>query len=407
MSGDPEPAANAPTATPAASPTSSAAPALRPVTPDDLPALHDLLTRHLPDVIADENRWAARWRWQYWDNPYRQDRPAGWVLADGDRILGHLGVVYVPLRVANRAVIGAIGADYAVADEAIARGGTFIGLALAQNLFEACKDCVVMATTANEKTAAVFGRFGCQSIEWTREFWRARASLGQQIRACRGGSSRIVRRLFNSTIGSSLLRWTAGVYRLLGHRPAIPIPPGCWLETTVPQLARDLGRFCTQSASGEAGAGEAAGSIWTVDRSQAYLDWRYARHPERENSRVLVVRDEEGSPIAAAVVFVDERADRHLLYVEELIALPQRDDMIKTLLCAALRLACDHGATHLVTMPGRRSLRPIFWELGCKDRSRNAPAAVIQPAPASAPDGFPPLADSLADHVDFWHGIMF
>ncbi|MDM8008192.1 MAG: hypothetical protein QUV05_18795, partial [Phycisphaerae bacterium] len=166
----------------------------RPVRPEDAVSLHKLLVAELPDIPADHQRWLARWNWQYRDNPFRQDRPAGWVLADGERVVGHLGAVYVPVIAAGRSAVGVIGADYVVSQDALKAGGTFAGLQLAQAFFEGTSACLHMATTANEKTGAVFGRFGCRPVDWTREFFRASTSLVQQIRTCRGGANRVVRR---------------------------------------------------------------------------------------------------------------------------------------------------------------------------------------------------------------------
>ena len=67
-------------------------------------------------------------------------------------------------------------------------------------------------------------------------------------------------------------------------------------------------------------------------------------------------------------------------FVEDLIVLPGRPDVVRSLLCAALRLAADHQADYLVTATGRCELRPLFWELGFESRARSAPAAVITAA---------------------------
>ena len=397
---------------------SSSGLSLRPVGPEDAEAVHDLLVASIPDVLADRSRWLARWRWQYWDNPYREDRAAGWVLADGDRIVGHLGAVHIPLRVDEERVSGVIGADYAVADDAITRGGMFAGLQLAEAFFTAARGGVALATTANENTGAVFARFGCRPVAWTREFWRAPATLAQQIRVCCGATSRVARALLRGRAGpvvSGVLGWYC---RRFDHRPAVPIPPGCHLETTVPQLAGDLGWIWegfawsvadagfalpdeVQTGRRSAGVGQVEGSgLSSIDRCQVYLEWRYSRHPERENIRVLVVRDRDGQPTGAAVVFFDERGGRLTAFIEELIVLPDRMDVARTLLCAAVRLACDHEADRVVTTPGRRAIRHLFWELGFECRARSAPAVVIQ-----LPGG--PAAEKLDGHLNFWHGEMF
>lgn len=390
-------------AAPASGATAPAAPVLRPAEIRDGPAIHELLVANLPDILENRDRWLSRWRWQYWDNPFREGRPAGWVLADGERVLGHLGAVYLPITVGGATVTGAVGADYAVADEAVARGGMFIALELTQRLFAACHGCLVMATTANEKTGAVFGRFGARPIAWTKAFWRAPANFEQQIRTFHGGRNRMIRGVMDSLLGPLLTRGAGLAHRLAGHGPGIPIPRGCWLETTVPQLAKDLGHFWAGLAE-QSSPGMAA-RRFALDRSQAFFDWRYARHPERDHVRVLVVRMSDGTPLGAAIVFREQRQDRHIVYVEDMLVAPQRTDVVKTLLCAALRLACQHGAKFVITSPGSRTVRSVLWELGFQERARNAPAAVVCTTPVGSQAAL--VDGEIDDHFEFWHGMMF
>ncbi|MBI4580854.1 MAG: hypothetical protein HY718_14190 [Planctomycetes bacterium] len=377
-------------------------PVIRPVEPADGPALHGLLTACLLDVLADRDRWLARWRWQCWDNPFRQGRPAGWVIVDGDNIVGHLGAVYLPLLIGDTRVTGVIGTDYAVSADAAARGGSFVALELAQTLFATCSDCLVMATTANEKTAAVFGRFGCRPVGWTREFWRAPATLAQQVRSCWGGRSRVIRRVLDSPVGSRLVEAVRRV-------PAIPIPGRCWLDAVGPDSRDDRGLLWQQVAALSRTAAGTPGRpdvVLAGDRSPTYLDWRYGRHPEREALRVLTVRGSEDGLVGVAIVFGERRPDRHIVYVEDILVHPRWPDVVQVLLCAALRWASDCGADYLITSPGRRSVRHLLWELGFENRARNAPAVVVQSSPGTH-HAARALPDPLDDQIEFWHGIMF
>lgn len=409
---------------------------LRPVEPHDGPALHDLLINNLSDVLCDRARWLQRWQWQAWDNPFRGQRSAGWVLADGDRLVGHIGAVYLPVCLGGAKRLGMIATDYVVAPDATARGGVFAGLQLAQAFFDAAGDLVALATTANDKTGAVFQRFGGEAADWTREFWRASTSLAQRIRACRGANSRLTRAMLAGGFGRTLGQALSRAYRRLNTEPAIPIPPGCWLETTVPQLAGDLPAirsarcdFSWPSAKGPSGKGPSgkrrsgkgrsgkgrsregpsaktvpAGVPFRVDRSLDYFQWRYVQHPQREQIRVITVRQREGQPIGGVIVFCEDRGTQRRAYVEDLLLAAPRPDIVRTLYTAALRHAAGQGADYLVTTTGRADLRPIFWELGFESRARNAPAVVVRlPAEPASEPSHPQSLGSL----EFWHGAMF
>ncbi len=384
---------------------------LRPVQPVDAECIHELLLSILPEVLPDRARWLARWRWQYWDNPYRLNRPAGWILEAAGKIVGHLGAVHVPLRIGQQRTTGIIGADYAVSTDALRQGGAFAGLQLAQALFQESGDHIVLATTANEQTGAIFGRFGCRPVEWTREFWRAPATMTQLVRTYRGSSNRLARRLLSGLTGSFIAGALGCGCALLRHQPAIPLRPGCRIEITMPcspctlgllyeQLVANLGVSVTRPIIANGSPAD-----FGIDRSQDYLDWRYTRHPERENIRLIALSDGAGQPLGSAIIFLDMYAPRRIAWVEEMVVWPGCRDVWPTLFSAALRLAWAHDMEYLVTTTGRPDLRGLFWELGFQCRARNAPAALILKSPQC------PLSQSLLepleDHYEFWHGEMF
>jgi len=371
---------------------SNAGPNLRQVEPNDGEAIHALLAANIPGILEDRGRWLRRWQWQHWENPFRGDRPAGWVLTDGDRIVGHLGAVYVPFRTGSHEATAVICADYAVSHDALARGGVFAGLQLAQAFFEAAGDCIPMATTANDKTAAVFTRFGCSAVPWTREFWRAPATVAQQIRSCRGATSRVIRGLLRQPGGRTLAAIASQLYRATRRQPLIPLPPDCRIETTTPRLACDLSLLADQVALQQPNVV----GLW---RSADYLYWRYSLHPERANLRVLMIRRDDGPAVAAAILFIEDRGPKRITFVEDLIAPADRPDTVRSLLCAALRLASDQHADFLVTTTGRQNLRGLYWELGFESRARTAPATVIRHAPNE-----PSVLEAT---LEFWHGVMF
>ena len=220
-----------------------------------------------------------------------------------------------------------------------------------------------------------FSRFGCSAIPWTQEFWRAPVNLAQQIRACRGATSRIARKILTLPGGATLARSASQLYRVTRCQPGIPLPPDCRLEITTPQLARDLERIDDNPA--------AIG----INRSNDYLDWRYARHPERANIRVLVLRRNDSSAVAGAFVFLEDRGPQRIAFIEDVVAPANCTDIHRTLLCAALRLAADNLADTLVTTTGQHDFRAIYWELGfrkqstLRSRSRHSPRKRLQVNP--------------------------
>ncbi len=386
---------------------------LRPIERGDTEVVHRLLREGLTDVLADYSRWLARWKWQYWNNPFRFGRPAGYVLVHDGNVVGHLGAVYLPLRIGMDRYTGVVGCDYVVSPEATKVGGMFAGLQLAERLFADAENFLVMATTANDKTNAVFGRFGCKPIPWTREFWRAPADVGQLIRGLYGGNNRVIRRILSAPGGYWLTRQMSKGCRLLHHSPSVDLPKGCRLEISMPRSPCALGtvyekQLSSKGAHKHQGSAEVASprpALFSVDRSQDYLDWRYVSHPERENIRTIAVNNEQGDPIGAAILFLEKTDRRFVAYLEELVVLLNRRDVLHTLFCTALDMAWRHGVDYLVTTGGRPAYRHIFWELGFESRARNAPAAVIQAGSRGIAEQM--LPRPLENHIEFWHGDMF
>lgn len=375
----------------------------RPVQPADGASLHALLRSGLPDIPVDVSRWKVRWNWRYLDNPFREDRPAGWVLADGGRVAGHLGAVYVPVIAGGRRMTGAIGSDYVVLPEMLRAGGVFAGLQLAEAFFGGTAGCLRMATTANEKTGAVFGRFGCRPLEWTREFWRAPTTLAQQIRTCRGGVNRAMRRLMGGPLGSVSRTMMSALYAIARHRPALPVPSGLRLDVGMPDMILEAVPLWERLVGGEVGSSAAVQSFLAIDRTREYLDWRYVRHPEAAGMRSLLVRTRDGQAVGAGVVFVEEQVERRVAFMEELMAPPGRPEVMHALVCAALRAAGDLEAGHLVCTAGRQELRGRFWEYGFESRARSAPALLVRAGDLSSDFD----TTRLISTVEFHHGDMF
>ncbi|UCD28843.1 MAG: hypothetical protein JSV03_17495, partial [Planctomycetota bacterium] len=129
---------------------------------------------------------------------------------------------------------------------------------------------------------------------------------------------------------------------------------------------------------------------------------------EHDNIRVLVVRDHEGDPMGATVIFVDQHNKKRIAFVEELFSLPGRHDVIRTLLSAALALAFDQEADYLVTMSGNPSNMRILKELGFESKIRPTAAASIHIPDQITKNTSPFISyEAMNEHLELWHGEMF
>jgi len=387
---------------------------------EDAGDIHKLITTTFLNAIADKQRWLAHWNWVGWNNPYRNNRPVGWVAEHQGRIVGYIGCVHLPLLIAGQKHIGAIPAGFCVAPDAASQGGVFTGLQLAQAFCDDAKDAgfVVMATTANEKTATIFSRFDCKTVAWTKELWRVPVNIKQKIRTYKGSNNRIIRRILNSPMGNTIMNASAWIYQIFNQEPSIPLPGKCAIEEhMVMEVLDDLSHLheilnsnheSEINPPGNTHADNYEPSGFFVERSAKYLSWRYAQHPQSDQIRVILLRDKHGQLIGGTVVFLEILSNSHVAYVEELIFPSRCLNIAKTLLCAALQLASNLNADYLVTSSGRLAYRPIFWELGFESRARSAPAAVIQRSfMSNENNSIVPLSEHLDDSLQLWHGEMF
>jgi len=358
----------------------------------DGPAIHALLSAGRISRMPELQHWLKRWQWATWDNPFRNDRPAGWVVLDHNRIIGHLGAVYAPFidHGSNRTAMIAV---VPVVDATKSNGNADIAIQqLAQAFFAGSDNCVPIITAADPQFAAAFIRSGCHAIEWTRQRWRMPANITQMIQTIHGGKHRLLSNLFATAVGRRTTHWLENVYRRLGRLPRIPVPTGCRMEITTPRLAND---HCLMNERSNQGA------TIGIDRSPAYLRWRYAEHPEHQHIRVVMIRNSDEHPIAAAIVYIEEMPGRRIAYIEDLEVADNRRDLLHTLMAAALRTAIETGAQLLITTAGRYGLDQLYAEFGFRLQRRRGPAVLIDPSRVSC------NAETLQTNFELWHGGLF
>ncbi len=365
---------------------------IRTAVPEDAPEIHRLLCAAFPSVPRDFDAWHRRWIWQYWESPWRRERPTGWVWQEGTRILGHLGAVYLPFRRGLDLSTAMVGADFAVTDEAAKFGRPLAGLELAERFFRHTDNVVPMANTANAQTQAVFSRYGCRPVAWTKEFWRASTTLSQQIRTFRGVGNRLARRILSGLSGAITQPLAEQGYSLLNHQPQVPVPHGLMLESLPINRARLLLKCYENLTPREDELG--------VYHTRMWFEWRYLHDPDPESLHAILLRRADGS--IAAWCIIGSRAMEESTYASilEMHVPPDQERWRLTLLCAALKAASEIRADYLVTQTGRQEWRDLFWALGFESRARSAPAVTMQPTEKAN-------ADQLASALTFWHGDMF
>jgi len=289
------------------------------------------------------------------------------------------------------------------------------GHILVEGLSSAAYDCITLMVTSNgnnENTTDL----KCYPVQWSNQMGQIPTSLSQQIQTCHSAGNWFSRKVFSGFGGYLLSRILARLYRLINHRPATSIPHGCRLEITTPRLARDLGAFyehvtAIQKSFNEKASGPIAvpsAQTCGVDHTQEYIDWRYADYPEHDNIRVLAVRDGEDDLVGAAVIFVDAGITPTKAFVEDMITLPGCNNIVRTLLSAALMVAGDREADLLITAPGKSQNRNIMDKLGFEWRITTKNVAIIN-IPENVPDNVlhPDQHKFLAENLEIWHGQMF
>jgi hypothetical protein len=383
---------------------------IRPVVLADGESVYRLIGQAFDMVMPDLDAWLKYWKWKTWDNPFRADRSVGFAGEHAGEIVGYLGGVHIPLRIMGKHCIGVIPTEFSVSARADGSARGVLALQLAEAFCEEARQAgvYVISTTSNEKTAAIFGRFDCMPVEWTKELWRAPVTLRQQIRSTWGGGHRLMRGVLNSPVGGGVLQVIAGIYRVSGGRPSVRLPRGHVLCEEGPELLeRDVVELHTHLEGASEASDQHTPFDVGVDRSSEYLKWRYLDHPDVEDVGVFVIRDRGQRLVAAEVVQVHARTDDRVAYVEELLFPSSRSDLAKRLLCAALNWAADRGAAYLFTAPGRVAYRSMYWELGFESRGRSAPAVVAQKTPPRQIGLDIDLAEVLSDQLELWHGGMF
>lgn len=277
----------------------------------------------------DAGRRRALWPWLYRDNPSIGRGRLGAVLIDGDRVLGFNGFIPVRLLSDGALVDAAWSVDTLLAPELRGKGW---GVRLVDRV------------KASYPVMLGFGISDIQAATMLKRGYTANRDVAQYFHVNRPHTAR-----------QRLKAALQALNRLRGL-PGRPATDGLTIEVG---RARDLPREVER--------------LWQavkdshrriVVRDHAYLSWRYAAHPTRSYS-TLLVRGEDGALRALAVFErLAERADL-VDYVGASDDLPSMQLIVDTFrrTCAASALLqCTCSSSPLKSALARAGFRRSAWQ---------------------------------------------
>ncbi len=282
------------------------------------------------------------WRWKYRAAPGGFLPPA--LAEEGGRILGHFGLVLLPVDVQGESLLGALPADVAVAPRArehsLDQGGALREMrALAYEQ---------AAGTVDFAFAIPIPRFYAVARRLFRE---------QPLRAvpelC--GTLTLLPALLQRRVPAArLCAWLGRPLRWHRYRP--PRPRGEVSSLSEQDLGEEFDLFWRRCAGGRA---------VSLRKDSAWLRWRYLQHPLHEN-RVLVCRQQ--GELAGFLAFCLHRdgAIRHA-DILDFECCPETSGAAAALFRAFLRAARHGGADAVRTWcDEQHPLRPFLDGLGLR-----------------------------------------
>lgn len=266
----------------------------RPVELGDARGVHALHEATTPQTGGRPwDAWWERWRWCHWDNPWRREGvPVGIVAEDGDRLVGHLGLVPVPLWFGQDSFVGQASEGFLVDPGCQGQG---IGRQLAERAWGPEQLPMPVTFTANPTSTHLFEKFGAirapLGLSQPRLGILDAAAFTARLRAGGGTVGRALR-LPGATViaraaASGLLR---AIWLVRRQRTA--------LEIAALSASRDRAEIDSVAAASR------APRILSVATDAQYLAWRYGATavPQRERNHLLGFREPTGRLRAIAVV---------------------------------------------------------------------------------------------------------
>ncbi len=207
---------------------------------------------------------ASRWQWSR-STDLGQDSAPAWVLSHGQAAVGFLATVPLPYRIAGERVIAHTPCDYAVLP-----GYRFNGILLMRRFFEVCENCV-----------------SCDDIPATIKVteWLGARRAGRMVRVVKILDARSLRtrRGWNRVPSPALWPLTASI--LLADRVRVLQAPGGGGASPAAGFDCHFDRFFQRLARTVPA---------TVERSLAFLRWRYGAASPHAGAEVGVITSSDG-----------------------------------------------------------------------------------------------------------------
>ena len=122
----------------------------------DAEQIYHLVKNILP--VPNRDAWLTRWYWLHVDNPWlRKDTPVGFVAYDGPHLVGHLGLLQIPVRWKGVEIVCNSSETFAVHPTYQGRG---IGYQLAARAWNSRAVPQPVSFTANEDSTRLFEKCG-------------------------------------------------------------------------------------------------------------------------------------------------------------------------------------------------------------------------------------------------------
>jgi GNAT superfamily N-acetyltransferase len=307
-------------------------PVVRRATEQDRPALESFYRLAFP--ASHHWTYPRRWQWQFADNPFRRSEVLPLWIAEADgRLVGHTGAMYVPCRVGGRTIAAAWSVDTIVLPE---YRGFGLGLKL-QRANQEAHD-LFLSVSMSEANRHIKEKLGGRSFrpmnQWARVSRVTADGLAAEIHDA------LVKRTRPVIAGAAI-----AVFRKMLLARGMAAGLGSHFRRrrrVIQRSAARGGAFRIERLTAQ--FGREADTVWArarprydfaVERSSAYLNWKYHDQPDVRYGSAVALLDEE--PVGIVVYRMGRTPEPLVGVVSELVAADEDPNVVREL----VRFAAD------------------------------------------------------------------